>query len=145
MTTIEKITACRNRYEEVKEVVDSGDGVSVFGELVSIRKELSCLAYDLGVATGNSVKLKINSKNRREITQYLKQKELMEQQPKPEKVTAAEAKAKQSVTSLLQDEANMEADYKQYDIILRQTNELIFSVKQDIAIIRKERESFTND
>jgi len=140
--TIDAIVEVRDRYSSICEEIDQDihqeSGNNHLFELMSVRKELSCIAMDLAIKTGEHLRKFKDASAIVYTKRYLKQKELM---AAGEKVTAAESKSKQHVTQEVKNEYEHEADYMSYRIILNQTNELLASVKQDISIIKKDYDS----
>jgi len=152
-TIITQIFAVKDRYYEIKEFIDSDilrgedpdykpqSSTVIFHDLIQIRKELSCLSLDLAKETGDAIRNHKASKSKLEITRYLKLKQFMSSGVK---VTAAESLAKQETTDLLQDESDKEGIYMTNRLILNQVNEILASIKQDISIIKKEHETFSD-
>lgn len=145
---IQRIFDVRDRYQNLKEVIDSDinpeekqSTMMFFQDLIEIRKELSCLTMDLAKETSSRFRKFKNADTALDIKKYILTKEYMDS---GEKVTAAESKAKQDTIDLLKIASDEEGFYQTGKLILAQANELLASVKQDISIIRKDYESFVD-
>jgi len=148
-TVIDQIFELKSEYHNIKDMIDlsSADGQELdfqpmyYPDLLRIRKDLSCLSLDLAKATAKYLREFSKTKARREYAKYIEQRKLMAQGVK---VTQADAQAKQATCDTLESEAVSEGLYKTGNMILKQVNEILSSVKQDISVIRKEYESINN-
>ena len=139
-SVIGKVLELKDEYYHLKESID--ESALMYPELLRIRKELSCLSVDLAVETSKYTRDFKNSQADYEITRYMKQRELMTQ--KGERVTAADALARQYAVEKLKDVAVNEGLHKTGTMILAQINEVLKSLNQDISIIKKEYERLTD-
>lgn len=144
-STVAKIFEIRDRYLEVREAIDIDADPAAdrnyLQQLMDIRKELSCLNMDLARETGKYLRDFKFFKGSFEAGRFIKQGELMKEGTK---VTAAEAKAKQATASDHVLLLEKEAIYASAKLILEQSNELLFSIKQDISIIRDDYNSLSD-
>lgn len=147
ISIIQQIFDVRDRYRELKEVIDSDinpedkkSSIMFFHDLLEIRRELACLTMDLAKETAKRFRKFKDADTALDIKKYLLTKKYMEEDG--EKVTSAESKAKQNTTDLLRIASDEEGFYQTGKLILAQANELLASVKQDISIIRKDYEGF---
>ena len=144
-TTVAKIFEIRDRYFDLREEIDSevnpDSDRNYLQQLMDIRKELSCLNMDLARETGKYLRDFKFFKGSHEAGRFIKQGQLMEEGTK---VTAAEAKAKQETAGDHQSLLQKEAIYASAKLILEQSNELLFSIKQDISIIRDDYSSLSD-
>lgn len=146
---IAQIFDLKAEYHSIKDMIDvdpdNAQGINFqpmyYPDLLRIRKDLSCLSSDLAKETSSYFRKWKKTKAQRETQKYLKQRELMDSGMK---VTQAEAQSKQFSCNLLEEEAVNEGLYKTGDLILKQVNEILSSVKQDISVIRKEYESIND-
>lgn len=145
-TTVAKIFEIRDRYFELREEIDSeanpDSDRNYLQQLMDIRKELSCLNMDLARETGKYLRDFKFFKGSHEAGRFIRQGQLMDEDNI--KVTAAEAKAKQETAGGHQSLLQKEAIYASAKLILEQSNELLFSVKQDISIIKNDYDSLSD-
>ena len=148
MTITEQIFALINEYKKMEDMIDlSGpDSQSIdfkpllYPRLIEIRKNLSCLSVDLASEVAKYMRQSKNSKAKYDYDRYVATKVLMDSGVK---VTAAESQAKQQIADQLQGVAVDEGLYSSGNLILKQVNEVLKSLNQDISIIKKEYESLT--
>lgn len=149
MTVTEQIFALIHEYRDMEEVIDLKESGSqeidfkplYYPRLITIRKKLSSLSVDLATKVAKYKRSSMSAKAKYEYDKYIAVRDLM---ASGEKVTAAESKAKQKVADQLQPLAIEEGLYSSGNLILKQVNEVLKSLNQDISIIKKEYESLTN-
>lgn len=144
-TTISKIFELRDQYFNLREDIDHDPDAELdrnyLQQLMDIRKNLSCLTMDLARETGKYLRDFKLSKGGYEAAKFKEQGNLM---TSGEKVTKAEAMAKIATSEKNKELYTKEAIYASAKLILDQANELLFSVKQDISIIRNDYNSLSD-
>lgn len=142
---VQKIFDIKDQYMNIREEIDSDPDKdsdrNYLQQLMDIRKELSCLNMDLARETGKYLRDFKFFKGSHEAGRFIRQGQLMEEGTK---VTAAEAKAKQETAGDHKSLLQKEAIYASAKLILEQSNELLFSVKQDISIIKNDYDSISD-
>ena len=128
MTITDKLTDIINTYHATS--IESHNLVYLIG----MRKELSVLAFELGVKTAQLKKLLEETKQQRKST-YAKEKLIALENSTLGK---AELIAEQKIEDIRTNEARLDGKYIGSKIILEQTNEVISSIQQDISQLKLE-------
>jgi len=142
-TITDKIFELKDEYMALKSEIDFTDELDpmMYPELLRIRKELSCLSIDLAKETSKYVRESIRLEGLIELNRY---KEQTRRISVGEKIGSAEAAARSIDETEKQSYTLNKGLAKTGEMILKQVNEILFSLRQEISIFKKEYESFAN-
>lgn len=102
--------------------------------LIGMRKELSVLAFELGVKTAQLKKLLEETKAQRKSSYAIHKLKALENST----LGKAELIAEKAIEELRTNESRLDGKYIGCKIILEQTNEVISSIQQDISQLKLE-------
>ena len=147
MSLTDKIFELKNEYEQM--IVDSKGGwpdVMCFADLNRVRGLLSSYSLDLAKEAAKYNRDFVSLYAQRKVNYFLEKTRLMNVGFTEDKIliksaSAAEPYAEIYVKELRAKEAVNEGLKTTATLILKQVNELLKSINQDIAILRKEFES----
>jgi len=148
MSLTDKIFELKDEYQQM--IVDSNGGwpdVMCFADLNRVRGLLSSYSLDLAKEAAKYNRDFVSLYAQRKVNYFLEKTRLMNAGITEDKKTiiksasAAEPYAEIYVKELRASEAMNEGLKTTATLILKQTNELLKSINQDIAILRKEFES----
>lgn len=140
-TTIDRILELKAEYETWSPTIGDQIDPMAYPELLRIRKELACASLDLAMETSESTRAMIRLEGEIEFNRYQKQHQLITDEVK---IGAAEAHAR-SIDKEKKAELHVaKGTHKVHDMLLKQVNEILFSLRQEISIVKKEYESYAN-
>lgn len=147
MTVTERIFELIDEYRNNKPVIGvEGDVLNfdpmMYPELIRIRKELACLALDYAKEFTIYTRAFIRGEGIVEANRYMEQERLMVEEDMAG--NKAESIARSSVADEVRKKGEDKALHKTGEIILNQVNEILFAMRQEISIIKKEYESYAN-
>jgi len=147
MKVTDKIFQLKEEYNKLIE--DSNGGwpdVMAFADLCRIRGKLSNLSLDLSKDASKYARDFVSSETSRKVAYFKEKSRLMSKGMTEDGViiksaSAAEPFAESFIANLRIKEAETEGMKISSSLLLKQTNEVLKSINQDIAILRKEFES----
>lgn len=137
----DKIIQLKEEYHKWKPIIDTEIDPMAYPELLRIRKELACLSLDLAIEVSKSTRKSISLEGEIEFNRYTTQHALIEQGIK---IGAAESAARALDQDKKEEYAVEKGWHRTGDMILKQVNEILFSLRQEIAIVKKEYENYAN-
>lgn len=140
---ITQIFELKDRYHQLKPMIDGTDELDpmIYPELLEIRKDLSCLSLDLALEVSKSTRDMIKLESSIEYSRYSNQSALI---ASGKGVGAAESTARALDKEDKEKLAVEKGLHKTGEMILKQVNEILFSLRQEISIVKKEFESYTS-
>lgn len=140
-TLIEQIFVLKGLYYDMKPMIDGTEELDpmIYPDLLEIRKNLSCLSLDLALEVSKSTREMIKLESSIEFSRYKSQSELIASgKGVGESESISRALNKNDKEKL----AVAKGLHKTGEMILKQVNEILFSLRQEISIVKKEWEKY---
>ena len=139
--TIDDILELKREYETWSPTIGDQVDPMAYPELLRIRKELACYSLDLALEASEDTRAMIRLTSQIDFNRYQKERNLIRAKSK-QGAAAAEAR---SIDKDKKEELYVaEGNHKVANMLLKQVNEILFSLRQEISIVKKEYESYAN-